>query len=34
MDTLRNVVNTLAVFVIPLIIIGFPLYGLFKRVPV
>jgi spore maturation protein B len=34
MHTLRSAVDVLAVFVIPMIIIGFPLYGLFKRVPV
>jgi spore maturation protein B len=30
----RNVIDLLSVFVIPVIIIGFPLYGLYKRVPV
>ena len=34
MVTLRNMVDLLAVFVLPIIIIGFPLYGLFRRVPV
>jgi spore maturation protein B len=34
MHTLRTVVDLLAVFVIPVIIIGFPLYGLYRRVPV
>lgn len=34
METLRHALDVLAVFVIPSIIIGFPLYGLFKRVPV
>jgi spore maturation protein B len=34
MESLRSVLNVLAVFVIPVIIIGFPLYGLFKKVPV
>jgi spore maturation protein B len=31
---LRSAVDLLAVFVIPAIIIGFPLYGLYRRVPV
>ena len=34
MDTLRNSVNLISYFVIPLILVGFPLYGLYKRVPV
>jgi len=34
MNTLRAAIDLLAVFVIPIIIIGFPLYGLFRRVPV
>jgi spore maturation protein B len=34
METLRNVIGLLSFFVIPLIVVGFPLYGLFKRVPV
>lgn len=34
METLRNVVDILAVFVLPMIIVGFPLYGLFRRVAV
>jgi len=34
METLRSALDVLAVFVIPMIIIGFPLYGLYKRVPV
>jgi spore maturation protein B len=34
MDTFRDVVDLLSVFVIPAIIIGFPLYGLWRRVPV
>jgi spore maturation protein B len=33
-DTARNAVNLLSYFVIPLILVGFPLYGLYKRVPV
>ena len=31
---MRNALDLLSVFVIPTIIIGFPLYGLFRRVPV
>lgn len=34
METLRSALDVLAVFVIPAIIIGFPLYGLYRRVPV
>ncbi len=34
MDTLRHVINLLSFFVIPIIVVGFPLYGLYKRVPV
>ncbi len=34
MDFFRNAIDLLSVFVIPVIIIGFPLYGLYKRVPV
>jgi spore maturation protein B len=34
MDTLRNSVNLISYFVIPLILVGFPLYGLYRRVPV
>jgi spore maturation protein B len=34
MEWLRTALDVLAVFVIPTIIIGFPLYGLYKRVPV
>ena len=34
MPALRSTLDLLSVFVIPLIIIGFPLYGLYKRVPV
>lgn len=34
MDILRNVLSVFAVFVLPAIIVGFPLYGLIKRVPV
>lgn len=31
---MRDLLDLLSVFVLPTIIIGFPLYGLFKRVPV
>ena len=34
MDTARNAISLLSYFVIPLILVGFPLYGLYKRVPV
>jgi spore maturation protein B len=33
-ETLRGVVDVLSYFVIPLIVVGFPLYGLFRKVPV
>jgi spore maturation protein B len=34
METARNLMNLLSYFVIPVILVGFPLYGLYKRVPV
>ena len=34
MNALREVLALLSVFVVPAILVGFPLYGLFKRVPV
>ena len=34
MSAIRTLIDVLAVFVIPTIIIGFPLYGLYQRVPV
>jgi spore maturation protein B len=34
MDSARTVLNLLGYFIIPLILVGFPLYGLYKRVPV
>jgi hypothetical protein len=34
METVRNAIALVSVFVIPLILVGFPLYGLAKRVPV
>ncbi len=34
METVRNAISLLSYFVLPLILVGFPLYGLVKRVPV
>lgn len=34
METLRHGIGLLSFFVIPLMLVGFPLYGLYKRVPV
>src|SRR5690606_10005589 len=34
METVRQVIGLLSYFVIPLMLVGFPLYGLYKRVPV
>ncbi|WP_456426899.1 spore maturation protein [Rhodocaloribacter sp.] len=34
METFRTVLDILSVFVLPSIIVGFPLYGLLKKVPV
>lgn len=34
MDTVRSIIETVSVFVLPLLIVGFPLYGLIKKVPV
>jgi spore maturation protein B len=34
MEIVRTVIDILSVFVLPAIIVGFPLYGLYKRVPV
>jgi spore maturation protein B len=34
MDVFRNVIDIVSVFILPMIIIAFPLYGLYKRVPV
>lgn len=34
METLRELVGVLSFFVIPLMLVGFPLYGLYKKVPV
>jgi spore maturation protein B len=34
METMRNAMNLISFFVIPFMLVGFPLYGLYKRVPV
>lgn len=34
MSTVRELIALLSAFVIPTIVVGFPLYGLYKRVPV
>jgi spore maturation protein B len=34
METIRLTIGLLSYFVIPLMLVGFPLYGLYKRVPV
>ena len=34
METFRYIIDLISVFVLPAIIIGFPLYGLWKKVPV
>ena len=34
MEATRNAMNLISYFVIPLMLVGFPLYGLYKRVPV
>lgn len=34
MEHLRLILQLISVFIIPLILVGFPIYGLFKRVPV
>jgi len=34
METARNAMNLVSYFIIPLMLVGFPLYGLYKRVPV
>ena len=34
MEAMRNAMNLISFFVIPLMLVGFPLYGLYKRVPV
>lgn len=34
MELARVIIDSLAVFIIPLMIVGFPLYGIYKKVPV
>ena len=34
METIRQILGLLSYFILPAIIVGFPLYGLFKKVPV
>jgi spore maturation protein B len=34
MDTARTAINLFSYFIIPLMLVGFPVYGLYKRVPV
>jgi spore maturation protein B len=34
METTRNIISLLSFFVLPLIVVGFPLYGLYKRVAI
>jgi spore maturation protein B len=34
METGRNIISILSFFVVPIILVAFPLYGLYKRVPV
>ena len=34
MDAFREIISVVSVFVLPAMIVGIPLYGLFKRVPV
>ena len=34
METIRAIIDVLSVFVLPAIIVGFPLYGMIKKVPV
>ena len=34
METLRSVLEIISAFVLPVLIVGFPLYGLLKKVPV
>ena len=34
METFRHIIDLISVFVLPSVIVGFPLYGLYKRVPV
>jgi spore maturation protein B len=34
MESVRNAISLVSVFILPAILVGFPLYGLIKRVPV
>src|SRR5262245_30469698 len=34
METIRNTINLVSYFIIPLMLVGFPVYGLYRRVPV
>ena len=34
METIRTIIDIVSVFVLPLLIVGFPIYGLIKKVPV
>jgi spore maturation protein B len=34
METVRNAINLVSYFIIPLMLVAFPVYGLYKRVPV
>jgi spore maturation protein B len=34
MDAIRDIISIASYFVIPVIVVGFPLYGLYKKVPV
>ena len=34
MEAVRTIIDVISVFVLPTLIVGFPLYGLYKRVPV
>ena len=34
MEALRNAISLVSIFVLPVILVGFPLYGLIRRVPV
>jgi len=34
METVRSIIDVISVFVLPAMIVGFPLYGLLKKVPV
>ena len=34
MNDIRNAINLVSVFIVPIILVAFPLVGLYKRVPV